>query len=93
MILVCGILSAVVLVSAPTLAGQTRRTVGSLEAAIGATEADQVSVSAGETTLTGHVIIQVNGVMVSADRVVIQQDGEYRLEGNVRMKVPTPAAP
>jgi lipopolysaccharide assembly outer membrane protein LptD (OstA) len=51
--------------------------------------ADQVSPTGGQVTFTGTVNIEVNGVTVQADRVVIR-DGEYRLEGNVRMKVATP---
>lgn len=42
-----------------------------------------------ETTLTGHVIIESNGVTVVADRAVLR-DGEYHVEGNVRVRVPTP---
>ena len=43
-------------------------------------------------TLTGNVIIEVNGVTVSADKAAVK-DGVFQLEGNVRMKAPTPPTP
>ena len=51
--------------------------------------ADQVSPTGGQVTFTGKVSIEVNGVTIQADRVVVR-DGEYQLEGNVRMKISTP---
>jgi lipopolysaccharide assembly outer membrane protein LptD (OstA) len=44
-----------------------------------------------QTTLTGHVSIQVNGVLVRADRAVWnEKDRELALEGNVRLTLPQP---
>ena len=43
----------------------------------------------GRTTLTGNVVLTVNGVVVTADRAVIQ-DGQVTLEGNVRLTLPKP---
>ena len=42
-----------------------------------------------QTTLSGNVLFEVNGVLVRADRAVIK-DGEVVLEGNVRLTLPTP---
>ena len=42
-----------------------------------------------QTTLTGNVVLEVNGVLVRADRMVVK-DGEVELEGNVRMTLPKP---
>ena len=44
----------------------------------------------GRTTLTGNVVLTVNGVVVRADRAVIQDGGEVTLEGNVRLTLPKP---
>lgn len=41
----------------------------------------------GQTDFTGNARITVNGVMVEADRIVIQ-DREVRFEGNVRLALP-----
>lgn len=41
------------------------------------------------TTWSGNVVIEANGVIVLADRATLK-DGEYNLEGNVRLRVPTP---
>ena len=38
-------------------------------------------------TLVGNVVLEVNGVVVRADRAVIN-DGEVSFEGNVRMTLP-----
>jgi hypothetical protein len=38
-------------------------------------------------TLTGNVVLEVNGVTVRADQAVIK-DGEVSLEGNVRLTLP-----
>lgn len=43
----------------------------------------------GRTTLTGNVVLTINGVVVRADRAVIQ-DSEVTLEGNVRLTLPKP---
>jgi len=51
-------------------------------------QADGSRTTGAETTMTGNVVIEVNGVTVVADRAVVK-DGEYRLEGNVRLRVPT----
>ena len=40
-----------------------------------------------QRTLTGNVVLQVNGVTVHADRAVIK-DGEVTFEGNVRLTLP-----
>jgi hypothetical protein len=40
-------------------------------------------------TLTGNVVLEVNGVTVHADRAVIK-DGEVTFEGSVRMTLPQP---
>lgn len=40
-----------------------------------------------QTVHTGNVVLQVNGVVVRADRAVIT-DGEVALEGNVRLTLP-----
>jgi hypothetical protein len=40
-----------------------------------------------QSTLTGNVVLTVNGVLVRADRAVIK-DGEVALEGNVRLTLP-----
>ena len=53
------------------------------------TLADKVAVGPTQTTLTGNVVLTVNGVVVRADRAVIQ-DREVTLEGNVRLTVPRP---
>ena len=42
-----------------------------------------------QTMLTGNVVLQVNGVVVRADRATIK-DGEVALEGNVRLTLPMP---
>jgi lipopolysaccharide assembly outer membrane protein LptD (OstA) len=43
----------------------------------------------GRTTLTGNVVLTINGVVVRADRAVIQ-DGEVTLDGNVHLRLPKP---
>ena len=53
------------------------------------TLADKVAVGPTQTTLTGNVVLTVNGVVVRADRAVIQ-DREVTLEGNVRLTLPRP---
>ena len=54
------------------------------------TSADRmVREQSGRTTLTGNVVLTVDGVTVRADRVVIQ-NGEATLEGNVRLTLPKP---
>jgi lipopolysaccharide assembly outer membrane protein LptD (OstA) len=40
-----------------------------------------------QSTLTGNVVLQVNGVTVRADQAVIK-DGEVTFEGNVRLTLP-----
>ena len=41
------------------------------------------------STLTGNVLLEVNGLLVRADRAVADhQSGEIRLEGNVRLTLP-----
>ena len=42
-----------------------------------------------QSTYVGNVVLEVNGVLVRADRAVIK-DGEVALEGNVRLTLPTP---
>ena len=42
-----------------------------------------------QSTLTGNVVFQVNGVLVRADRAVIA-GREVSLEGNVRLTLPQP---
>jgi len=42
-----------------------------------------------QSTYIGNVVLEVNGVLVRADRAVIK-DGEVALEGNVRLTVPKP---
>jgi hypothetical protein len=49
--------------------------------------ADQITSDSGRTTLDGNVVLIVNGVVVRADRAVIQ-DGEVTLEGGVRLTLP-----
>ena len=53
------------------------------------TQADKVAVGPTQTTLTGNVVLTVNGVVVRADRAVIQ-NGDVTLEGNVRLILPKP---
>jgi hypothetical protein len=43
----------------------------------------------GRTTLTGNVVLTVNGVVARADRAVMQ-GSEVTLEGNVRLTLPKP---
>ena len=53
-------------------------------------KADQIANQAsGQITLTGGVSFQPNGVLVRADRAVVNQR-EVTLEGNVRMTLPPP---
>jgi hypothetical protein len=54
-------------------------------------QADNAISTGGQTTFTG-VSIKVDGVTVLADRAVIR-DGEYQLEGNVRLKLEAPTPP
>jgi hypothetical protein len=42
-----------------------------------------------QRTLTGNVVLEVNGVIVRADQAVIK-DGEVTFEGNVRLTLPQP---
>ena len=42
-----------------------------------------------QSTYIGNVVLEVNGVLVRADRAVIK-DGEVALEGNVRLTLPQP---
>ena len=93
-ILIGGLLSVAAWASAQTIVGQPSDTGQTtiVERANGqqlSTHADRVSVSADgqEMTMTGHVVVDINGLSVLADRVVIK-DGEYRLDGNVRLKAP-----
>ena len=46
--------------------------------------------ASGESTVTGNVVVEVNGVVVRADRAVIR-NGEVTLDGNVRMTLPKSA--
>ena len=48
---------------------------------------NQPTVRVTQRTLTGNVVLQVNGVTVHADSAVIK-DGEVTLEGNVRLTLP-----
>lgn len=41
-----------------------------------------------ESTYIGNVVLEVNGVLVRADRAVMIKGGEVALEGNVRMTLP-----
>lgn len=50
---------------------------------------NEPTVKVTERTLTGNVVLEVNGVTVRADRAVIK-DGEVTFEGNVRMTLPQP---
>jgi hypothetical protein len=52
--------------------------------------ADKITSGSGRTTLEGNVVLIVNGVVVRADRAVIQ-GGEVALEGDVRLTLPKPA--
>jgi lipopolysaccharide assembly outer membrane protein LptD (OstA) len=45
--------------------------------------------ASGQITLAGGVSFQVNGVLVRADRAIVNQR-EITLEGNVRMTLPPP---
>ena len=47
------------------------------------------NLASGQITLRGNVSIQVNGVLVRADRAVVNQR-EVTLEGDVRMTLPPP---
>jgi len=51
--------------------------------------AEKIVQESGRTTLTGHVVLTVNGLVVTADRAVMQ-DGKVALEGNVRLTLPKP---
>ena len=42
-----------------------------------------------QSTYLGNVVLEVNGVVVRADRAVIK-DGEVALEGSVRLTLPQP---
>ena len=53
----------------------------------GTTQADKVITEPSRTAFAGNVVLTVNGVVVRADRAVIQ-DGEVALEGNVRLTLP-----
>jgi lipopolysaccharide assembly outer membrane protein LptD (OstA) len=54
------------------------------------TKGDKVgNLASGQITLRGDVSFQVNGVLVRADRAVVNQR-EVTLEGNVRMTLPPP---
>jgi len=49
----------------------------------------------GQTTWSGNVAIQANGVTILADRAVLNTSDngdpvEYQVEGNVRVRVPAP---
>jgi hypothetical protein len=55
-----------------------------------AVTADEVAPQAsGQITLRGGVLFQLNGVLVRADRAVVN-DREVTLEGDVRMTLPPP---
>ena len=87
------ILSAAIFGSAQGPTDQTVFTVDTANRVHVTTYSDQVShtrTPAGpEVTMTGNVAIEVNGVTVLADRAVATDNGqEYRLEGNVRLRVP-----
>jgi len=51
--------------------------------------ADKVEDGPTQTTLTGNVVLTINGVVVMADRAVIRGT-EVTLEGNVRVTLPKP---
>lgn len=53
------------------------------------TQADKEAVGPTQTTLTGNVVLTINGVVVRADRAVIR-NSEVTLEGNVRLTLPKP---
>ena len=40
-----------------------------------------------QSTLTGNVVLQVNGVTICADQAVVK-DGEVTFDGNVRLTLP-----
>ena len=42
----------------------------------------------GQTDFTGNARLSVDGVMVEADRIVIQDRDDVRFEGNVRLTLP-----
>ena len=48
---------------------------------------DEPTVRVTQRTLTGNVVLEVNGVTVRADQAVIK-DGEVTFEGNVRLTLP-----
>jgi len=48
---------------------------------------EPLTVKVTQRTLTGNVVLQVNGVTVHADQAVIK-DGEVTFEGNVRLTLP-----
>ena len=48
---------------------------------------NEPAVRGTQRTLTGNVVLQVNGVTVRADQAVIE-DGEVTFEGNVRLTLP-----
>ena len=48
---------------------------------------NEPTVRVTQRTLTGNVVLQVNGVTVRADNAVIK-DGEVTFEGNVRLTLP-----
>jgi lipopolysaccharide assembly outer membrane protein LptD (OstA) len=54
------------------------------------TKGDKIgNLASGQITLRGNVSFQVNGVLVRADRAVVNQR-EVTLDGNVRMTLPPP---
>jgi hypothetical protein len=59
------------------------------EAQFSASDPGSPLITGRRWTLTGNVVLEVNGVLVKADRAVVnQQTGEISLEGNVRLTPP-----
>ena len=76
-------LGALALAQAPSFTARADRMSREVRWGIGGQEA-AVPV---QTTYTGNVVLEVNGVLVRADRAVIK-GGDVELEGNVRLTMP-----
>jgi lipopolysaccharide assembly outer membrane protein LptD (OstA) len=86
-----GILSALVLASVhaqapPVVIKQAPNQLSTERVLIVADRVERSTSGDSELTMTGHVTLAAKGVSVLADRAEVQ-DGEYRLEGNVRLRV------
>jgi lipopolysaccharide export system protein LptA len=77
-------LGAFAAAQAPTYTVRADRHISHVTLSAGINEPN---VKVTQSTLTGNVVLQVNGVTVRADQAVIK-DGEVTFEGNVRLTLP-----